>query len=235
MKPLYLSAAVRHGLGPCLRPGGAELTERIVSLLAPDHDCRILDAGCGTGASMAILKQHGAKTVFGLDLDCGLLVEARNDGQAVARGDLARLPLATAACDMVLCECVWNLTAKDQVLAEFARVLKSGGMLAMTDIHARSVPGDQAGQWPVRCCFSQATDLATVQRQVTAAGFTITTLEDHTPLLKRTAAEFIFAHGSLHGFWQAVTGDPELAAAACAVAAASRPGLFLLLARRNTL
>ena len=85
--------------------------------------------------------------------------------------DLVRLPLAAAACDMVLCECIWNLTAKERVLAEFARVLKADGILAITDIYARGLHGDQAGRWPVRCCFSQATDLETVKNQVTAAGF----------------------------------------------------------------
>ncbi len=234
MRPLYLSSAVREGLGPCLRPGGTVLTRRIIDLLQPDDNCTILDAGCGTGASMALIKQHGFATVFGIDVDSGLLSEAGKTCQTVIRGDLARLPLADREWDIILCECTWNLTEKEQVLKEFARVLKPGGMLAMTDIYTRGVPARQAGTWPIRCCFSAATDLATVNRQVTAAGFTVTTLEDHTPLLKQTAAEFVFAHGSLQKFWQAVTGNCADAAAACTASAASRPGLFLLLAQRNT-
>lgn len=233
MKPLYLSTAVRDGLGPCLRPGGSSLTERILELSAPSHDSRVLDAGCGTGASMAIIRKRGIERVFGVDLHSGLLREAYRMKQSVAQGNLARLPFADTSFDLLICECTWNLTPKKQVLAEFARVLKPGGVLAVTDIYSRKIDGAQAGTWPVSCCFSQATDLATVEQQITNATFTVTTMEDHTPLLKKTAADFVFAHGSLQAFWLAVTGSAELAAAACDASAASRPGLFLILAKRN--
>jgi len=83
------------------------------------------------------------------------------------------------------------------------------------------------------CCFSQATDLQSIEGMISAAGFTVCTVEDHTRHLNQTAAEFVFAYGSLHGFWQAVTGDSVLAAAACAAAQYTRPGLFLLIARKN--
>ena len=66
-----------------------------------------------------------------------------------------------------------------------------------------------------------------------AAGFAVESLEDHFPLLARTAAEFVFRHGSLHGFWRAVTGDEKTAAEACRAVQSSRPGLFLLAAVRK--
>jgi hypothetical protein len=81
----------------------------------------------------------------------------------------------------------------------------------------------------VRCCFAQATDLQTVMEQVAGAGFEIDVVEEHTELLKKTAADFVFRHGSLHGFWHAVTGDPVLAQMACDASQASKPGLFLLI------
>jgi hypothetical protein len=55
-------------------------------------------------------------------------------------------------------------------------------------------------------------------------------VEEHTEMLKKTAADFVFRHGSLHGFWQAVTGDPLLAQMACDASRVSKPGLFLLMA-----
>ena len=136
---------------------------------------------------------------------------------------------------MVLAECVWNLTDRLTVLAEWGRALKPGGYLAVTDIYARRTGTDEeAVGWPVTCCFSRATSLATVTEMVAAAGLAIVVVEDHSRLLTRTAADFVFAHGSLHGFWQAVTGDAALADAACTAGAASRPGLFLLIARKIT-
>ncbi len=235
MKPLYLAPPVRAGLGACLRPGGTALTRRIVDLTAPDPAGIVLDAGCGSGASMTFLRQYGVGTVIGLDLETELLLEARQEHQWLARADLAHLPLPDSCLAMILCECVWNLTERRQVLREFARSLRPGGILALTDIYARRGGNTTPpGTWPIRCCFSQATDLATVAELVAAAGFEILILEDHSRLLTRTAAEFVFAHGSLREFWQAVTGDLRQANAACAATAAIRPGLFLLIARSNS-
>ena len=233
MRPLYLSTPVRERLGPCLRPGGTILTRRILDLIRPKPDDMVLDAGCGPGGSMALLRDHGVRTVLGLDLDPGLLLESRSSGAHPARADLANLPLPDACLDLVLCECVWNLTDRQKVLSEFARTLKPGGRVALTDIYTRSLQ-NRSGTWPVPCCFSGATDLATVRDLFVKAGFTISNLEDHTRLLNQTAAEFVFAHGSLQAFWQAVTGDTNLATAACAAAATARPGLFLLIARRSS-
>ncbi|MFH0784405.1 MAG: class I SAM-dependent methyltransferase [Pseudomonadota bacterium] len=236
MKPLYLSTPVRKLLGSCLRPGGEVLTRRIIDLTAPRAADRILDAGCGTGTSMTLLKEHGIATVIGLDLHLGLLQEAMREGRQVAQADLVHLPLPDGCLDMILGECVWNLTDRPRVLSEFARVLRPGGHLALSDIFSRATaPQNPPGEWPVACCFSRATDLKTVQNLVTQAGFEIIMVEDHTRLLNRTAAEFVFAHGSLQAFWQAVTGDVQLASAACTASAATRPGLFLLIARLSQL
>jgi ubiquinone/menaquinone biosynthesis C-methylase UbiE len=194
----------------------------------------ILDAGCGAGASLGLLQEYGLNNVLGLDLDEELLREARHRGRHVARADLARLPLPDACLDLVLCECVWNLTDKVRVMTEFARVLKPGAAMALTDIYSHIVkPVKPSGTWPMHSCFSQATDLASVQEQVVESGFAITVLEDHTRHLKQTAAEFVFAHGSLQAFWQAVTGDANLARSACEASATMRPGLFLLIAKRS--
>ena len=223
---LYASAPVRASLGRALRPGGEKLTRRMLELAGPLRGGLVLDAGCGCGASLVLLEEHGARTV-GLDLNAGFLRESMARKLRVARADLAELPLPDGCADLIVCECAWNLTNKEQVLVEFFRVLRPGGVLALADIYAR---GYRSGEWPVRCCFAQATDLRTVLEQVGGAGFEVDVVEDHTELLKKTAADFVFRHGSLHGFWQAVTGDPDLATAACAASKATRPGLFLMMA-----
>ena len=233
MKPLYLTTPVRQGLGKCLRPGGEKLTRRIIELLQPKASDTILDAGCGIGASIAMLQDAGCTDVFGLDQEYSLLAEQqRNRPAMVAQADIANLPLGEGCLHMALCECVWNLTQKEQVLSEFHRVLRPGGQLALTDIYLR---GKGQDAWPGKSCFASATDIETVQKTVENSGFEILHLEDHSPLLKQTAAEFVFAHGSLQAFWQAVTGDSQMATDACKASATSRPGLFLLIARRNDL
>ncbi|WP_051305651.1 DVU_1556 family methyltransferase [Desulfogranum mediterraneum] len=231
MKPLYLSTPVREALGPCLRPGGEALSRRLLELLAPGPEDLVVDAGCGPGATLGMLQEQGVTRAVGLDLDPGLLGEARAHGAELARADLARMPLLNESVDMVLAECSWNLTAKEETLAECARVLRPGGALGLSDIYLRSPgKGPEKNGWPSHSCFFQATDLESVQSMVWAAGFEILLLEDHSPLLTRTAAEFVFAHGSLQAFWQAVMGNSEQARAACTASATSRPGLFLLIA-----
>lgn len=176
---------------------------------------------------MKLLAQFDVRGI-GLDTNAFFLHEVASGH--VAQADLAHLPLPGGCLDLIICECVWNLTDKIRVLKEFFRVLHPGGMLALTDIFAR---GKNNAEWPVRCCFAQATDLDTVMDQVESAGFRIEIVEDHSPLLAHAAADFVFRHGSLHGFWQAVTGDDGLAKAACTASRSARPGLFLLMARRS--
>lgn len=234
MKPLYLADSVREVLGKSLRPGGEALTRRMMELACPASGELLLDAGCGAGTSMMLLRKNETCRVVGIDFDQGLATEAQSNGLSVAQADMAQLPLLSDTVDTVLCECAWNLTDKQQALAEFFRVLRPGGLLALSDIYLRH-PGNEKGKsaWPNQSCFFQATDLSTVREMVSRAGFEILQLEDHSLLLKRTAAEFVFAHGSLQGFWEAVMGDRQRAKAACTASAATRPGLFLLIGKRK--
>ncbi|PHR24494.1 MAG: SAM-dependent methyltransferase [Desulfotalea sp.] len=234
MKPLYLTTPVRQGLGACLRPGGEALTRRAIELLQPKAGSILVDAGCGAGGGMRILATEGRK-VFGLDLDFGLLSESQKENTGpLVQADLARLPLADGSVDAIFCECAWNLTKKNEVLSEFYRVVRPGGALVLSDIYLRCSGGTLvANGWPIRSCFSYATDLATVENMVRAIGFEQVVVEDHIHLFKQTAAEFVFAHGSLHEFWKAVVGDEQLAKRACAAATLTRPSLFLLIAKRS--
>lgn len=230
--PLYQSTAVRDALGSALRPGGPALTRRIIELACPQPAMTVLDAGCGPGGSLDILLEHGLNRVLGLDIDRDFLRSARSSRCPVIQADLCRLPLAEDSVDLVICECAWNLTTRERSLAEFRRVLRRGGRLAITDIYNRS-GGDDGELWPAPCCFAGASSIETVRELIAAGGFTVIHLEDHSRLLRETAARFVFEYGSLQGFWQAVTGDAATAAQACRAGTAARPGLFLLLASRN--
>ena len=237
MRPLYLSSPVRQSLGTCLRPGGVALTRRALELLAlfqPQSRGVTLDAGCGAGGSLQVLSNEG-RCVYGLDLDYGLLSEAQKSGVPLIQADLAHLPLAAGSVETVFCECSWNLTCKSQTLAEFHRVLPPGGFLVLSDIYLRAGKEQQTDTaWPVTSCFSYATDLESVEKKILTIGFEVVALEDHIHLFKQTAAEFVFAHGSLQKFWQAVTGDEDMAGRACNASLVTRPSLFLLIAKRST-
>lgn len=229
MRPLHSSLPVRNSLGKYLKPGGDALTLRMLKLAAPKQDDRIFDAGCGTGTTLSLLQNRGFRHIYGADIDISLLSEI--SFPTTFQADITTLPLFTSSIDLVICECVYNLTDKARVLKEFARVIHPGGLLALSDIYARSSLATEA-EWPIPCCFSSATDLETVEQELSEAGFMLLCLEDHTNHLKQTAAEFVFQYGSLNEFWFAVTGDMKSAGAACNASAAIHPGLYLLLAQR---
>ncbi|RZT88975.1 methyltransferase family protein [Pseudonocardia sediminis] len=96
----------------------------------------ILDAGCGTGLAGVELARRGATTVDGLDLSPGMLERARATGayRDLDTADLT-VPLAAADDSYDVVVCVGTLThghVGPSVLAEFVRVVRSGGHVVAT-------------------------------------------------------------------------------------------------------
>ncbi|MFF5173421.1 class I SAM-dependent methyltransferase [Micromonospora sp. NPDC000089] len=98
---------------------------------------RALDAACGTGRHAAHLIARG-HTVVGVDSSPAMLDRARvNVPEAgFVVGDLRRLPVPDGAVDLVVCGLALAHVAElAPVLAEFARVLRPGGHLVVSDVH----------------------------------------------------------------------------------------------------
>ncbi|WP_127933180.1 class I SAM-dependent methyltransferase [Nonomuraea polychroma] len=100
-----------------------------------------LDAACGTGRLAAYLAGRGHR-VLGVDSSPDMLARARErvpQGE-FHLGDLNRLPLPDDAVDLVVCSlALTHVPALDPVLAEFARVLRPGGQVVISDIHPDGV------------------------------------------------------------------------------------------------
>jgi ubiquinone/menaquinone biosynthesis C-methylase UbiE len=96
-----------------------------------------LDAACGTGRFAAFLAQRGHK-VIGVDGSPDMLSHARRRVPAAGFGvaGLDRLPLPDDSVDVIVCAlALEHVASLDPVLAEFARVLRPGGDLVISDIH----------------------------------------------------------------------------------------------------
>lgn len=100
-----------------------------------------LDAACGTGRYAEYLAGQGHR-VIGVDSSPDMLARAatRVPEADLRRGDLHRLPLADGEVDAVVCTLsLTHVPALEPVMAEFARVLRPGGHLVLSDTHHERV------------------------------------------------------------------------------------------------
>jgi SAM-dependent methyltransferase len=98
---------------------------------------RALDAACGTGRHAKHLASRGWDVV-GVDLTPEMLARARAaaPGADFRTGDLTALPLPDASVDLVVCSlALTHCPRLERPIAEFARVVRPGGTVIISDMH----------------------------------------------------------------------------------------------------
>lgn len=94
-----------------------------------------LDAACGTGRHAAHLAERG-HAVIGVDISAGMLAaaKAKVPGADFHQADLSQLPIPDQHVDLVVCAlALTHVPELAPVLAEFARILRPGGHLVISD------------------------------------------------------------------------------------------------------
>ena len=143
----------------------------------------VLDLGSGGGIDVLLsARRVGPRgKAYGLDMTDEMLELARHNQRQAGvenveflRGTIEEIPLPRESVDVIISNCVINLSAdKPQVFREAARVLQPGGRFAVTDIVAdpdmdEATRGDMA-QWTG--CIAGALTPEDFRRELAAAGF----------------------------------------------------------------
>jgi len=149
----------------------------------------VLDLGSGGGIDVLLSAKRVGPSgkAYGLDMTDEMLALARaNQAKAgvtnveFLKGEIENIPLPANAVDVIISNCVINLSAdKARVLNESYRVLKPGGRFAVSDVVCRGEMPDAVRRsmelWVG--CIAGALEEAEYKRLLTAAGFTGITVE----------------------------------------------------------
>jgi SAM-dependent methyltransferase len=149
----------------------------------------VLDLGSGGGIVVLLSARRVGPTgkAYGLDMTDAMLDLARqNQREAGAtnveflKGQIEAIPLPAASVDVIISNCVVNLSGdKDQVFREAFRVLKPGGRLAISDVLTRGeLPSEVQASMPLWTgCVAGALDEADAVRRLEKVGFVDVSIE----------------------------------------------------------
>ncbi len=143
----------------------------------------VLDLGSGAGIDCFLAaRQVGSEgAVIGVDMTPQMITKARAnadhdgyDNVDFRLGEIEHLPVADASIDVIISNCVINLSPdKVAVIAEAFRVLKPGGRLAISDVVAFApIPDDARDDMALlSACVSGAEQVEAVERLLVETGF----------------------------------------------------------------
>ncbi len=143
----------------------------------------VLDLGSGAGFDCLLAARAVGPTgrVIGVDMTEAMLRKARRNAQKAGlanvefrQGEIERLPVQSHTVDVIISNCVVNLSPeKEAVFQEAFRVLKPGGRLAVSDVVAlRPLPAEMRSDPDLQCaCIGGAAREEELRRLLQAAGF----------------------------------------------------------------
>lgn len=143
----------------------------------------VLDLGSGGGIDVLLSARRVGPggMAYGLDMTDEMLELARANAERAGtanveflRGQMEAIPLPEAAVDVVISNCVVNLsTDKPAVFGEAFRVLRPGGRLGITDVIADDAltPADRAARGDYVGCIAGALSFSECRELLHAAGF----------------------------------------------------------------
>lgn len=173
-------------------PEGANLglgcgNPQTIASLKPGETVLDLGSGGGFDCFLAARQVGDSGKVIGVDMTPEMIAKARENAVKAnlsnvefRLGEIERLPVADNSVDVIISNCVINLSPeKAQVFAEAYRVLKMGGRIAISDVVAlRPFPEQMLNNSAALCsCVSGAVSVENLEEAIRAAGFSEVSIE----------------------------------------------------------
>jgi arsenite methyltransferase len=167
----------------------------------------VLDLGSGGGIDVLLSARRvgPAGKVYGLDMTDEMLALANENKRKAGlanveflKGEIENIPLPDNSVDVIISNCVINLSAdKDRVLHEAFRVLKPGGRVAVSDVVTRGAIPPEIRQRVLLWvgCIAGALDENEYRAKLAAAGFEQIELEPTRIYRVADAREFLSSAG----------------------------------------
>ncbi len=182
---LYGQPLVELLVGESFHPGGHAASRRLLTSARLSPGQRVLDAGCGLGATARL-----AALEFGLAVDaCDVSGEAirraatiANDAGAAirfTRASFLDLPYADGTFAGVLAECVLSTTSKSTALREMRRVIAPDGMVLVSDV-VSSDHFEAPEPLGSVLCLTHAWRPGELEDEIVSAGFAVERTWDET-------------------------------------------------------
>ena len=250
---LYETEAMRTVCRNTARPGGFNITERAVDFCEIKPGVKLLDVGCGMGASVEYLIKNFDIQAKGIDpsevmLDLG---HGRNPKLPILFGCAERIPFPDKSMEVVLSECSLSQVADvDKALQEFSRILEEEGLLIISDMYIRQQEvdiGDEKSLFshqlskddeqqkdklspktpsPTTVGFMRREDIL---KNVISNGFLPVLWEDHSDKLIQLLCDIIMEFGSMSNFWSRTGIDENQWGSS---KTGEKIGYYLLIARK---
>jgi len=173
-------------------PSGADMglgcgNPKAIAALKPGEVVVDLGAGGGFDCFLAAHEVGPHGRVIGVDMTPDMLSKARTNAAKgkfsnveFRLGEIEYLPIADATADVIISNCVINLSPdKPQVFREAFRVLKPGGRLAISDVVATmELPVEmRKDEQLIAGCMGNASLVEELQAMITEAGFALVRIE----------------------------------------------------------
>jgi len=167
----------------------------------------VLDLGSGGGIDVLLSAKRVGPTgkAYGLDMTDEMLALANENKRKAGagnveflKGEIESIPLPDNSVDVIISNCVINLSAdKDRVLREAFRVLKPGGRFAVSDVLTRGEVPDEIRKSMLLWvgCIAGALDESEYRRKLANSGFEQVEIEPTRIYRVEDAREFLTGQG----------------------------------------